>query len=93
MGYDTMKEKMVTIRNKLGLHARSAAIFSKQATEFTSKIEVIKDHMIVNGKSIMELLTLAAAKGCKICIRADGTDEDRAVETLSTLVKKGFGEK
>ncbi|MDT8272849.1 MAG: HPr family phosphocarrier protein [Desulfomonilia bacterium] len=46
----------------------------------------------MNGKSIMDLLTLAAAKGCRICIRADGDDEDRAVNTLATLVRKGFGE-
>ncbi|HDP24089.1 MAG TPA: HPr family phosphocarrier protein [Deltaproteobacteria bacterium] len=87
-----MKEKRVIIRNTLGLHARSAALFSKRASEFSSRIEVIKDHMIVNGKSIMDLLTLAAAKGCRICIRADGDDEDRAVKTLATLVRKGFGE-
>ena len=87
-----MKEEKVIIQNKLGLHARAAAIFSKQASEFTSTIEVIKDHQKVNGKSIMELLTVSAVKGCKIIIRAEGGDEEHAVKTLVSLVKDGFGE-
>ncbi len=87
-----MKEEKVTIRNRLGLHARAAAIFSKQASEFSSRIDVIKDHQTVNGKSIMELLTVAAVKGAKIIIRAEGGDEERAVKILVSLVKDGFGE-
>jgi phosphotransferase system HPr (HPr) family protein len=75
------------------MHARSAALFSKQASQFTSKIEVIKDQMKVNGKSIMELLTIAAVKGAKIIIRTDGTDEEAAVNSLVSLVKDGFGER
>jgi phosphocarrier protein HPr len=93
MGYATMKEKHVIIVNKLGMHARSAALFSKQASQFTSKIEVIKDQMKVNGKSIMELLTIAAVKGAKIIIRTDGNDEEAAVNSLVSLVKDGFGER
>jgi phosphocarrier protein HPr len=92
MDYGVMKEEKVTIRNRLGLHARAAAIFSKQASEFASRIDVIKDHQTVNGKSIMELLTVAAVKGCKILIRAEGGDEEHAVKTLVSLVKDGFGE-
>lgn len=88
-----MKEEQVTIVNKLGMHARSAALFSKQASTFSSRVEVIKDHMKVNGKSIMELLTIAAVKGSRIIIRADGTDEVDALSSLSSLVKDGFGEK
>jgi phosphocarrier protein len=93
MGYATMKEKPVIIVNKLGMHARSAALFSKQASQFTSKIEVIKDQMKVNGKSIMELLTIAAVKGAKIIIRTDGSDEEDAINSLVSLVKDGFGER
>jgi phosphocarrier protein HPr len=93
MGYATMKEEHVIIVNKLGMHARSAALFSKQASRFTSKIEVIKDHMKVNGKSIMELLTIAAVKGAKIIIRTDGSDEEEAIKSLVSLVKDGFGER
>ena len=87
-----MKEKNVTIPNKLGMHARSAASFTKLASEFSSNIMVIKDHMKVNGKSIMELLTLAAARGSRIIIQADGDDEVLAVKALAALVKDGFGE-
>lgn len=87
-----MKEESVTIRNKLGLHARAAALFTKQASTFSSRIEVVKNHMRVNGKSIMELLTIAGIQGSEITIRVDGTDEDQAIETLVDLVKNGFGE-
>jgi phosphocarrier protein len=92
MDYYKMKEQRVTIQNKLGLHARAAAAFSRRASEFISTISVIKDHMEVNGKSIMELLTLAAVKGSHIVIRAAGEDEAQAVEALAALVKQGFGE-
>jgi len=88
-----MREEHVIIVNKLGMHARSAALFSKQASQFTSKIEVVKDHMKVNGKSIMELLTIAAVKGAKIIIRSDGNDEEDAINSLVSLVKNGFGER
>ena len=93
MGYATMKEEHVIIVNKLGMHARSASLFSKQASRFTSKIEVIKDQMKVNGKSIMELLTIAAVKGAKVIIRTDGNDEEDAINSLVSLVKDGFGER
>ncbi len=88
-----MREEHVIIVNKLGMHARSAALFSKQASQFTSKIEVVKDQMKVNGKSIMELLTIAAVKGAKIIIRSDGNDEEDAINSLVSLVKDGFGER
>jgi len=88
-----MREENVIIPNKLGLHARAAAIFSKQASEFSSRIEVINNRMKVNGKSIMELLTIAAVKGCNIVIRADGDDEEKAIQALVSLVNNGFGEK
>ena len=87
-----MKEENVTIPNRLGLHARAAALFTKQASEFSSRIEVIKDHMSVNGKSIMELLTIAGVKGSQILIRVVGSDEDQAIDTLASLVRNGFGE-
>ena len=58
MDYYTMKEERVVIPNKLGLHARAAAVFSRQASSFISDVQVIKDSMEVNGKSIMELLKI-----------------------------------
>ena len=92
MDYYTMKEERVVIPNKLGLHARAAAVFSRQASSFISDVQVIKDSMEVNGKSIMELLTLAATKGSDITIKAHGDDEAQALKTLAELVKQGFGE-
>jgi len=87
-----MKEEKVTIPNKLGMHARSAAAFAKLASTFASTIEVEKDSMRANGKSIMELLTVAAAMGSQITVRATGEDEEAAIAALAALVENGFGE-
>jgi phosphocarrier protein HPr len=87
-----MKELKVTIPNKLGLHARAAAVFSRQASAFMSDVLVIKDSMEVNGKSIMELLTLAATMGSDVTIKTHGEDELQAIKALADLVKQGFGE-
>jgi phosphocarrier protein HPr len=92
MDYYTMKEQKVTIQNKLGLHARAAAMFSRQASEFNADVIVIKDGTEVNGKSIMDLLTIAATKGSSIIIKAYGKDETQAVTILTELVNQGFGE-
>lgn len=92
MGYYKMKEQKVVIQNKLGLHARAAAAFSKQASEFHSDVMVVKDRMEANGKSIMELLTLAAVKGSSIVIKTKGKDESQAIEALADLVNQRFGE-
>jgi phosphocarrier protein HPr len=87
-----MKQEKITIPNKLGMHARSAASFAKTATAFKSSIEVAKDHVKADGKSIMELLTISAAMGTEITIRVSGEDEDLALTALAKLVKEGFGE-
>lgn len=87
-----MKEEKVTVPNKLGMHARSAAAFAKLASAFASTIEVEKDSMRANGKSIMELLTVAAAMGSQITVRAHGVDEATAIASLVALVEDGFGE-
>ncbi|OPZ59870.1 MAG: Phosphocarrier protein HPr [Deltaproteobacteria bacterium ADurb.Bin510] len=87
-----MIEQTVTIKNKLGLHARAAAVFSKEAATYSSEIEVCMDQVSVNGKSILELLTLAAAKGSCITIRVSGQDENLAIQALAGLVAEGFGE-
>lgn len=92
MVYGRVKENKVIIANELGLHARAAGIFAKEAGKFSSDIWVMKDSMRVNGKSIMDLLTLAAPKGSDIIITADGDDEGIAIEALTSIVEKGFGE-
>lgn len=83
----------VKIVNKLGMHARAAARFVKKASTFHSEVWVCKGKSRVNGKSIMGVLTLAAAMGDNIQIEADGTDASQASRALADLVSAGFGEK
>ena len=87
-----MIEQQATIVNPLGLHARPAAQLVKLAGTFTSHIEVLKDGIPVNAKSIMGVMMLAAEHGSTLTIRASGDDESRAVEALVKLVAGGFGE-
>jgi phosphocarrier protein len=87
-----MSERTTQIRNKYGLHARPAAEFVKLATQFQSEIWVRKQELEVNGKSIMGMMMLAAECGAEITIRADGDDEQEAIEKLIALVNNRFGE-
>ena len=82
----------VTIRNRLGLHARAAARFVHLATRYRSRVQVSHDGRVMDGKSIMGILLLAAARGTTIAIAADGPDEQDALTALSHLVESGFGE-
>ncbi len=82
----------VTIVNALGLHARAAARFVQLAGRFRAKVRVIRADRQVDGKSIMGILLLAAAKGAVITITADGIDEADALQSLAALVRTGFGE-
>jgi phosphocarrier protein len=81
-----------TIRNRLGLHARAAAKFVHVATRFHAQIRVARDGRVMDGKSIMGILLLAAARGTTITISADGPDEREAMTALCELVESGFGE-
>jgi len=83
---------LVTILNPLGLHARAAARFVHAASGFSCRIKVGRGGREVDGKSIMGILLLAAARGMTITISADGADEGDAIEALSALVASGFGE-
>ncbi len=85
-------EQVATIVNPLGLHARPAAQLVKLASSFQSEIELVKDGVPVNGKSIMGVMILAAECGSSITVRAKGTDEERAVAALIELIASGFGE-
>lgn len=80
------------IINKLGLHARAAAKFVALASEFQSEIELCKEDRCANGKSIMGIMMLAAAKGSIINIKAEGEDADAALNALQDLVNTKFGE-
>ena len=88
-----MKIKELLIENKLGLHARAAAQIVKSASAYSSKITLIKDGLEVDGKSIMGIMMLAAAKGSTLTMHANGEDEDRAMEGMEKLFKDKFGEK
>jgi phosphotransferase system HPr (HPr) family protein len=88
-----MKEKMVTVRNSLGLHARPAATIVKAANQFTSNIYLQKGLMKVNAKSIMGVMMLAAGKGTQLTVSADGPDEEEALIELAQLVESDFSEK
>lgn len=88
-----MIEREARIVNSLGLHARPAAQIVRLANDFKSDIEIVKDGMPVNGKSIMGVMMLAAECGSAILLRASGPDEAAAVDALAELVAKGFDEK
>jgi phosphocarrier protein len=79
-------EKVVTIKNKQGLHARPAALFVQIANKFTSEITIAKGKERINGKSIMGIMMLAAGAGSKITIIANGDDADKAITELAKLL-------
>ncbi len=85
-------EKQVTILNKNGLHARPASEFVKLASRFQSEINLLAGTKVANGKSIINVLSLAAAEGTVLTLKAVGPDETEALESLSTLIERRFGE-
>jgi phosphocarrier protein len=78
--------------NQLGLHARAAARFVHLAARFDSHIRVGRGSRMMDGKSILGILLLAAARGVPLTITAEGPDEQAAVDALAALVESGFGE-
>src|SRR3954462_8047172 len=91
-GHEKEVTREMTVSNKLGVHARPAAMFVKIANRFESEIYVEKDGETVNGKSIMGLMMLAAGPGSKLSIRANGQDASQAVNDLEALLKRKFDE-
>jgi phosphocarrier protein HPr len=87
-----MEIQTYTIRNRLGLHARAAALLVKTANRFASEVTIEKDGLEVNGKSIMGILMLAASKGTKITLKVEGRDSVQALQTLGRLIENKFGE-
>lgn len=88
-----MIEKSVEIKNGIGLHARSAALFVQVASKYEAKIWINAEEKQVNAKSIMGIMSLVAGNGTVITIVADGTDENDAVQELINLVDAGIVEK
>ncbi|MDR2694224.1 MAG: HPr family phosphocarrier protein [Chitinispirillales bacterium] len=87
-----MFEKNVTVINKLGIHARPAGSIVRAATTFKSKVELVRDGNIADAKSIMNVMMLAAAKGTVVTVRADGEDEQEAVQAVIGLFEGKFNE-
>lgn len=87
-----MRVSDVTIVNKLGLHARPSAALTQTASRFKAQVWLSKGTRRVNGKSIMGVMMLAAARGATLRIEAEGPDEDAAIDALAALVASGFGE-
>ena len=85
-------EKEITIINRLGLHARPAAMFVRIATPYRSEVWVEKEGEKVNGKSIMGLMMLAAGQGSKLTIYCEGPDADKVMEALEELIQQKFNE-
>ena len=87
-----MTTRTVSISNALGMHARAAAKFVHTASAFQARVTVTRGARTVDGKSILGILLLAAARGTEITVAVDGPDEDDAIATLCRLVESGFGE-
>jgi len=87
-----MVTQEVTIVNKLGLHARPAALLVKTAGKFSSDIIFRKGNLEINGKSIMGVMMLAAEQGAKIIIRVEGSDEKQALKAIVEIFETKFGE-
>jgi phosphocarrier protein len=87
-----MPEQDVEITNKLGMHARASAKLTQTASQFQSEIWLSRNGRRVNGKSIMGVMMLAAAKGTQIRVETHGPDEDAALAALVALIDDKFGE-
>jgi len=87
-----MIQKNFRIRNKLGLHARPAALLAQTASKFESKISIIKDGQEVDGDSILGIMMLAAESGSEIIVTVKGKDEKEAIKKIEELFKRKFDE-
>ena len=87
-----MIRRELAIRNRLGLHARAAARFVHTASRFRSRVTAGRDGRVMDGKSILGILLLAASQGTAIEVTAEGDDEDQVMDALAALVEGGFGE-
>jgi phosphocarrier protein HPr len=84
--------RAVKVMNPQGFHARPAHLFVKLASQFQCQVEIVKGNEVINGKSILDLLTLGAGNGTTLTLRALGPDAEDAVAALAQLVENGFGE-
>lgn len=89
---DQTVSRNVTLVNPQGFHARPAHMFMKLASQFRCNVQIVKGNEVINGKSILDLLTLGAGNGTTLCLRATGDDAETAVEALARLIESGFDE-
>ena len=87
-----VRKKVLTVLNTLGLHARPATLFARTAARFSASITVRKDGLTINGKSILNLMMLAAEEGSALEVSADGDDSVEALDALEALFRDKFGE-
>ncbi len=87
-----MVQRELVLQNKYGLHARPATLFAEVANRYACEITVEKDGQVVNGKSIFELIMLAAEKGSRLTVRAEGEDAEAALASITELVDARFHE-
>lgn len=87
-----MTEKILTVRNRAGIHARPAALIAQTANKFSSEITLEKDFTTVNAKSIMGVITMAAGYNTTLTLKAEGTDEQEAAEAIFSLFESKFEE-
>ena len=87
-----MIQKKVVIQNQLGLHARPAALFVKQSSQYLSRVTISKDGVEVDGKSILGILMLACEKGSEIILKVEGEDEKECFQVLLDLILGNFEE-
>jgi len=85
-------ERVITIKNRAGLHTRPAAALVKTAARFKAEFTIEKDSMEINGKSIIGVMTLAAECGSSLTLRFDGPDESEAAAAIVDLFERGFDE-
>jgi phosphocarrier protein HPr len=92
-GESSVELRKVRIPNRLGLHARPAAELVKLAATFEAEVQLTKDGLQVNGKSIMGVLMLAAEQGTELVVEARGVDAREAADAIEALIQRGFGER
>ncbi|MFO7821682.1 MAG: HPr family phosphocarrier protein [Lentisphaeria bacterium] len=92
MGNGNSETRLIKVQNQLGMHARPASMFAKKANEFKANVTVEKDGNVINGKSIMGLMMLAAEEGSSLTVRAEGDDAVEVLDALEQLFRDKFGE-
>jgi phosphocarrier protein len=85
-------ERIITIKNRAGLHTRPAAALVKTAARFQAEFSIVKENFEINGKSIIGVMTLAAEQGSQLTLRFDGPDEEAAAIAVVDLFERGFDE-